>query len=938
MLELKNTVKLYATKGGETVCALDHVSVRFGETGMVFLLGKSGSGKSTLLNVAGGLDFPTEGEIIVGARSSASFSAADFDSYRNTYVGFIFQEYNLLDEFSVRENVSLALELQGKARDRATIDRILEQVDLAGLGDRKPNTLSGGQKQRVAIARALVKDPQIIMADEPTGALDSETGKQVLDTLKKLSRDRLVLVVSHDRDFAEQYADRIVELADGGIISDVSRAAEEGANASEELCLKAGDVLTEEQLGQLKELVAAERADVIIEADDRSFRAVRRVRGRRGVFEGTGEIPVSRKETRLIQSRLPGGRAFQIGARSMKKKPFRLAFAILLSTVAFTVFGLMSSFMMYDPVQAGINAVKEQDYQALGLEKQFEYGRESPNYSNAYATEDEVKALSDRLGRTVYGVIGGGEYSDLNTDNSDVYWIKGILPMPEDDFRKNGFSVLCGTYPQNENEIAITAYQFELIRTYGWKELDEGGWPSRNEFGNEIAFTVERMEDVIGVRRKILGREHWVTVTAVVNCGEIPERVLSYRDDDDWEMRSYFNDWIDNSYHNCYFTVGDFVPRYVAANGPGEEIFSFYLSGASVRIGEWSYGTLVPFSAFSLYRFDIVWTEEEKTALAEDEIILYRQFFWDRCRTLDQLVAGKEDEMCRNLRESEEFLKFSEICKKSEEEVTTGELEFSLRFLNSHYEAVTGAKLCSVMSTGEDETVKSFRGVGLFWNPGKNGALLMTSDAAFDLFFTPPSDTNYVPSAIGCFSQLFLPLEGKEDAALNDVFAMIDVVGADGVRYTMESMVRDNAEFLSDVLSIMANVFLYGGIVFAVFAALLLFNFISATVSYKRREIGILRAVGARRADVFRIFFAESFVVMLICVLLSCVGGAVLTFVMNGVMIAGISASISFRAISFGIVNILIILAVSLVVAFLGTFLPVYRAAMKNPVDSIRSA
>ena len=198
MLQVKNLVKRYTTKG-ETVTALDHVSVDFPEKGMVFLLGKSGSGKSTLLNVSGGLDSPDEGEVIVKGKSSKDFSKSDFDSYRNTYLGFIFQEYNILNELTVAENVALALELQGKPREKSLVDSILEQVDLKGLGDRRPNTLSGGQKQRVAIARALVKDPEIIMADEPTGALDSATGAQVFDTLKKLSAEKLVVVVSHDR-------------------------------------------------------------------------------------------------------------------------------------------------------------------------------------------------------------------------------------------------------------------------------------------------------------------------------------------------------------------------------------------------------------------------------------------------------------------------------------------------------------------------------------------------------------------------------------------------------------------------------------------------------------------------------------------------------------------------------------------------------------------
>ena len=221
MLETKNLVKIYRPKKGVPVTALNHVSLKFPDTGMVFLLGKSGSGKSTLLNVLGGLDRYNEGEILIKGQSSRTFSQQHFDSYRNTYVGFIFQEYNILDEFSVGTNIALALQLQGIKPTSEQINDILKEVDLDGYGNRKPNELSGGQKQRVAIARALVKSPKIIMADEPTGALDSVTGRQILTTLKKLSKDKLVIVVSHDREFAEQYGDRIIELSDGCVIRDV---------------------------------------------------------------------------------------------------------------------------------------------------------------------------------------------------------------------------------------------------------------------------------------------------------------------------------------------------------------------------------------------------------------------------------------------------------------------------------------------------------------------------------------------------------------------------------------------------------------------------------------------------------------------------------------------------------------------------------------------
>ncbi len=222
MLQVKNLRKEYVTNKSVVTTALDGVTLNFPETGMVFILGKSGSGKSTLLNLCGGLDKPSSGEIILNGKSCKDFKEKDFDLYRNTFAGFVFQEYNIVEEYTVEENVALALELQGK-RNKQEVAKILEEADLFDLAARKANTLSGGQKQRVAIARALVKQPQIILADEPTGALDSQTGTQIFDLLKKYSENRLVLVVSHDRDFAERYADRIIELQDGKVLSDVVR-------------------------------------------------------------------------------------------------------------------------------------------------------------------------------------------------------------------------------------------------------------------------------------------------------------------------------------------------------------------------------------------------------------------------------------------------------------------------------------------------------------------------------------------------------------------------------------------------------------------------------------------------------------------------------------------------------------------------------------------
>ena len=217
--------KTYRPRGGVPVEALRGVTLRFGERGMVFILGKSGSGKSTLLHILGGLDDADAGYLEIDGKTTQAFSRKDFDDYRNEYVGFFFQEYNLLPTFTVRENLSIALELQGKSASEEQIAAALAKVGLAGMEKRKPTELSGGQRQRVAIARAMIKEPEMILADEPTGALDEETGQSVLKLLKQLSEEKLVIVVSHDRDFAERFGDRIIELADGAVVRDTGGRA-----------------------------------------------------------------------------------------------------------------------------------------------------------------------------------------------------------------------------------------------------------------------------------------------------------------------------------------------------------------------------------------------------------------------------------------------------------------------------------------------------------------------------------------------------------------------------------------------------------------------------------------------------------------------------------------------------------------------------------------
>ena len=500
MLTIKNLTKIYKTKGGNDTKALDNVTLDFPETGMIFLLGKSGSGKSTLLNLIGGLDFPTSGEIILKGRSSKDFSQSDFDSYRNTYIGFVFQEYNILNEFNVEQNIALAIELQGKKVKEEDVQNLLEQVDLKDFAKRKPNTLSGGQKQRIAIARALIKQPNIIMADEPTGALDSKTGEQVFETLKKLSKDKLVIVVSHDRDFAERFGDRIIELKDGEVILDETKHLVESKEISDNVsiindhAIKINDAskLTKGDFDKLYESIKKSDGKVFISSGENADKSMKVARisedGKSDEFLKTENIEVKEydgSKTTFIKSKMPMGKSIKMGLSSLKTKPVRLAFTMLLSIVSFTMFGVASGLMLYNSSHTYAEALRRTDYKSEIVEKRskgnYVYkeidaagntvreGKDEGSSQVAFGV-NEVKELGNNNHNLVYIPIN--QTSPMNFSNvtlkknaefyTSYYKLHCVSDASKEEFNKLGYSLI-GEFPQNDDEVLLPKIYGEMI-------------------------------------------------------------------------------------------------------------------------------------------------------------------------------------------------------------------------------------------------------------------------------------------------------------------------------------------------------------------------------------------------------------------------------------------------------------------------------------------
>ena len=515
-MKVKNISKTYDTSTGKKVQALRNVSFDLPSTGMVAILGKSGSGKSTLLNILSGLDSFDSGDIEAFGKNMKDFSRTELDNYRNSCVGFVFQEYHLIPELNVGDNIALALELQGEKGNGERVKSVLAQVDLAGYENRKIDELSGGQKQRVAIARALIKNPKIIFADEPTGALDSQTGESILQILKEVSKEKLVVLVTHDREFAERFGDRIIELADGKVIHDTDKAH---------------------------------------------------------------RLEEKENDIKISKPRLPIKTALKIGCSNFKHHPFRLFSTILLSVIAFSLLGIALTIALLNPTEVYSHAIMDSDMEFTAIYKKQWYedpnlinqsldqflGGETRNSKDAYITHEDIEYLKSQVGNSyalVYTALIHSFRSSIvatrdqinesaknNPDTNYLSTADGYIALSEEECERLGYTVI-GELPKNSSEVAINECIFNVFLIAGIIEDDQ-------------IFEISSYDDIIGrkisVIHNVIGVDAYKTITGVVITGCDRECRSNHYDPTDrgggnWE-----------TYHDKIFVCQDYFDEYTYA-------------------------------------------------------------------------------------------------------------------------------------------------------------------------------------------------------------------------------------------------------------------------------------------------------------------------------------------------------------------------------------
>lgn len=1014
MLEIRDLVKVYKTKGGAEVRALDGVSARFQDTGMVFLLGKSGSGKSTLLNLCGGLDAPDSGEIIIKGRSSKDFSQSDFDSYRNTFVGFVFQEYNILEEFTVEENIALALELQGNNKNKERVNAILEQVDLAGYAKRKPNTISGGERQRVAIARALVKNPEIIMADEPTGALDSNTGKQVFETLKRLSAEKLVIVVSHDRDFAEIYGDRIIELKDGKIISDVSKTKIAADHAddnirfvgSETISIKSGAKLTADDLERINRFLVGAREDVIITTGRQEVADFRKAthideEGARETFETTDETSIAAKtyspeESRFIRSRLPLRHALRIGASSLKVKPVRLIFTILLSFIAFTMFGLFSTMTFFNKAEVSYSTYTKQNYELLRLKNNYHTtrvdlsnGKIEQTLDNALTTtftEEDLADIRASYHPDALGVLDTSYASPINVVKpyGENYYSADPLSFAElgedDSYWQQRLLTDTDLSALGSSDIVISSYMFDSYRYLTMYD----------PFNQENTLPIETHEDIVGRTLLITSADSdnniSLTIRGVYRYDPPSEYdifreegyIIHDREDAEREalIRRMQLDFQYGRYSTALVSEAFRAAHYDALDG-GTKIYPDYAfrslgyslmvyagtpeEGLSTEIGYINslpneYG--VPPTAIA--RFD---GKTADTPLEPGEAIVPYKLLSDQFIAIKDAIYnekilsdGQNAADAWNI-ETGTKLGLLNAGSKFKPKATAQDYAISIQTAAELMNAAEGTENALLLDvTGKfpaSDTLYPFKIVGYYYgdmNVDHQGVFISEEDFAdiYPASFTGPlfesegseysvSDsfrvTKYRAPDNRFYSGIIVPVPESPRvfrALLRGEGAVSDT---DDTFYTINSAVSAEIDSAVQTIDMLGQIFLYAGIVIALFAILLLFNFISVSITNKRKEIGILRAVGARSADIFKIFFAESAIITAACYVIAVIA----CYILCGVLNTQISAVTNISLFIFGPLSWLVMLAIAVFTSLVATFLPVYSFTKRKPVESIRA-
>jgi ABC-type lipoprotein export system ATPase subunit/ABC-type antimicrobial peptide transport system permease subunit len=862
MLRLKNITKIYNKGKKNEFKALDGVSLEFPDSGLVFVTGKSGCGKTTLMNLIGMLDAPDGGEVVIDGKDN--FSSADADDYRNGYIGIIFQDFNLLSDFSVIENIRISREINRLTLSGAEAKKILKEVDLEGLENRKINQLSGGQKQRVAIARTLTKNPKIILADEPTGNLDKKNGVMIFDILKKLSEDKLVIVVTHDLVGAEKYADRIIAMSDGKIVGDTVK------NEKFERIIR----VSGKKISVYRDALISDRlVDCLNEREKRELTLSPETRYK----PYSPHLEDCAAYTPRKKTKLPFKTLLKLAFTKISHQKIKFALSVFLIFISLTVFGVSNVFADYN-----IGAVSADSFEKFGdsgilierAEKIPPFGYVLYDAHTIHDGDEEFLLKNENIDYLDKYYFLNRDYLVFN-DTYFGYWsycvrINGYFETEASHISGYGYSILAGEFPksgerdQNGNfHAAITDYAAYMIENFG--AFDSDGAPLLGC----------SPEDLVG--KTVNFRNEFIYISAVLKT-DFKEKYLEKfhaAADDIYNDAEYYN-FYSNLYYNNYYSALYF------AKGVHEKFFVRTMLDGMCQLFGYTYFDEFSTASLSPTRPRITWSGG-KNSLSNGEVILSSKLFF---QTFGENFSPNKEYVYYYLR----------LATYQEEDFPIGPYT-----------------VAGVFNGSDEEHIK------------KDYAVVFADE---DFLFA----ANTEPLVTAFHTKL--PSSHADRAALINSLVNDTYFHYGNISYYIYQMFND--------LTVYKTVFSYISILIALVATLFMFDFMLSNIKDRKNEIGILRAMGVRGADISKTFLLQAGIIFILGASLCSALIAVLTSVLNNILYSNFIATYQSVLIEHAsmltvsprpfLYTILLMAAILL----LSTTLPIIKLNKMKPIDCIR--
>lgn len=850
MIQLIDITKKYYPDNAPTVNALNKVSLTLGDSGMVFILGKSGSGKSTLLNIIGGLDTYDEGDLIINGVTTKDFKGKDYDDYRNGYVGFVFQEFHLLENYTVGKNVSLPLELQSQGDKENLISKALEQVELKGYEKRNAHELSGGEKQRVAIARALVKEPQVILADEPSGNLDAETGEQIFTLLKKLSQNRLVVVVTHDRESARRYADRIIEISDGTIVKD--------------------NVLSDYK-------------------------------------------PTERADCAFKKSTLPFKNILSLGISNLKYRKMRLAFTTILFalTLACFLMGMSTLFFQWD--KASLRA-----YQRIGEDtiilRQTPLNQTRIDFDSTimlWKNKEKIEQLNNDfefIPLYSRNQANWNNLKELKNYQPRFYYYNSYIKyavLTEQNYEDYGINLVAGRLPTSTEEIALPIYLYHSFEVFGYSGTTIHGY--NNMLGKTLYMPdLNRTFTIVGIVDTGLDEKYQ-------ELRNVDEQALIHSVNEKLNMLDgEFRAEVELFFHSTVFVSQQCIDTHI--NG----IFDTY-NKIKYEKKKWDYG----FDDDGNLTYTLETTSLDFLGQSLD--------FAPRSNYEITRLIGEGA-----LKDNEVIVPYSFAETYT---INSNALEFSGDWFNLSpkpgiediKDKILSGMLVQMASTknARDDFISyiDYNVVGYYIDSDpsvfkQKDYILMSDDVLIDVGRGDNRVISMVTKLTG---------DMKKDLSLLN-FAFNDKVD-EFVCFTLAGKNGESVIQANSASSFYKLFGLYSSLVLGIFSIVMMLNFIFISIFNKRKDIGILRAMGTRNRDIFLIFFCQAAIIALIAFICACVLGYVAMWAIGNTPFMKL---LLVRIFEFDIKAVLSTFALAFMIAFVSCILPLITLLRKKPVEIIR--